>query len=308
MGQKFTFFVVSTSGSPCRRLTISRGFLSFLVLLLVVGAAGLGWVVQDYLQLRQSVLDNDRLGSELAARMEEVRTQRKQIHNFADRINDLKSKLVELNDFEKKIRVIANIEQSPEHKGLFGVGGSIPEDLDTQMPLEQAQNGLIREMHDQADQLELAAVHQEDGFSSLLQYLEDQRNILACTPAIRPTDGWVTSRFGYRESPFTGLREFHKGLDIANREGTFIRAPADGVVAFAARKGLLGNVVIIDHGHGFVTRFGHIHKALKKRGDTVKRGEVIAEMGNTGRSTGPHLHYEVLLNGVPVNPEKYILN
>jgi murein DD-endopeptidase MepM/ murein hydrolase activator NlpD len=308
MGQKFTFFVLSTSGSPCRRLTISRGFMAFLVFFLVVGVAGLGWVVRDYLQLRQAVLDNDLLERELTARMEEVRTQRKQIHNFADRINDLKSKLVDLNDFEKKIRVIANIENSPEHKGLFGVGGSVPEDLDTQMPLEEAHNGLIREMHDQAEQLEVAAVNQEDGFSSLLQHLEDQRNILACTPAIRPTGGWVTSRFGYRESPFTGLREFHKGLDIANRQGTPIRAPADGVVAFSGRKGLLGNVVIIDHGHGFVTRFGHIQKALKKRGETVKRGEIIAEMGNTGRSTGPHVHYEVLLNGVPVNPQKYILN
>jgi murein DD-endopeptidase MepM/ murein hydrolase activator NlpD len=308
MGKKITFFVLSSTGSPSRRLTLSRGFLSFMAFLLIVGAVGVGWVVYDYLQIRQAVFDSGRLERELSARLEEVRTQRKQIHNFATRINELKDELVGLNDFEKKIRIIANIEKSPDHKGLFGVGGSIPEDLDTQIPLEQTHNSLIRDMHDQAEQLELATVSQEKGFSSLLHSLEDQRNVLACTPAIRPTTGWVTSRFGYRESPFTGLREFHKGLDIANRQGTQIRAPADGVVAYASRKGLLGNVVIIDHGHGFVTRFGHLYKPMKKRGDTVRRGEVIAEMGNTGRSTGPHLHYEVLLNGVPVNPEKYILN
>ncbi len=308
MGKKFTFFVLSSTGSPCRRLTLSRGFLTFMLLLFLAGVAGTGWVVYDYLHLRQNVLDNCRLERELATRMEEVRIQRKQIHNFADRINDLKSKLVDLNDFEKKIRIIANIEKSPEHKGVFGVGGSIPEDLDTQLPLEEAHNSLIREMHEQADQLEAATAKQKDGFSSLLKYLQDERNVLACTPAIRPTSGWVTSRFGYRESPFTGLREFHKGLDIANRKGTVIRAPADGVVVYAAHKGLLGNVVIIDHGHGLVTRFGHIFKFLKKAGDTVRRGDIIAKMGNTGRSTGPHLHYEVMLNGVPVNPEKYILN
>jgi murein DD-endopeptidase MepM/ murein hydrolase activator NlpD len=308
MGRKLTFFMLSTTGAPTRRLTLSRGFLAFLLFVFVAGTGTMGWVVYDYIQLRQTVFDNGRLERELSTRMEEVHTQRRQIHNFAARINDLKSMLADLNDFEKKIRIIANIEKSPEHKGLFGVGGSLPEDLDTQVPLEQAHNGLIREMHEQAEQLEMAAVRQEDGFSSLFDYLQNQRNVLACTPAIRPTDGWVTSRFGYRESPFTGLREFHKGLDIANRQGTSIRATADGVVAYSARKGLLGNVLIIDHGHGFVTRFGHIHKSLKKPGQTVKRGEVIAEMGNTGRSTGPHVHYEVLLNGVPVNPEKYILN
>jgi murein DD-endopeptidase MepM/ murein hydrolase activator NlpD len=308
MGKKITFLVLSTSGSPSRQLTVSRGFLGFLLLLLLIGTAGFGWVVTDYVHLQQDVLHNGRLERELALRMEEIQTQRKQIHNFARNINDLKSKLVALNEFEKKIRIIANIESTPEHRGLFGVGGSIPEDLDTRIPLEESQNSLIREMHDQAEQLEVAGFKQESGFSSLLDHLEDQRNLLACTPAIRPTRGWITSRFGYRDSPFTGLREFHKGLDIANRKGTPVRAPADGVVAYAARKGLLGNVIVIDHGHGFVTRYGHIHKALKKRGDAVKRGDIIAEMGNTGRSTGPHLHYEILLNGIPVNPQKYILN
>jgi murein DD-endopeptidase MepM/ murein hydrolase activator NlpD len=121
-------------------------------------------------------------------------------------------------------------------------------------------------------------------------------------------DGWVTSNFGYRTSPFTGRREFHRGLDIATRSGTPILAPADGVVIFAGPKRLSGNMIIIDHGHGMTTNYGHIKQAHKKKGERVKRGDVIAEVGNTGRSTGPHLHYEVLLNGVSVNPEKYILN
>ena len=133
-------------------------------------------------------------------------------------------------------------------------------------------------------------------------------DLLASTPAIRPTKGWKTSGFGYRVSPFTGLKEFHKGVDIATRKGTPIIASADGVVTFAGTKGMMGRVITIDHGHGMITRYGHLHKALKKRGDAVKRGEKIALVGSSGRSTGPHLHYEVLLNGLPVNPEKYILN
>ena len=94
---------------------------------------------------------------------------------------------------------------------------------------------------------------------------------------------------------------------MAARHGSPIVATASGTVTFAGSKGLLGKVIVLDHGHGIVTRYGHAHQVLKKAGDQVKRGEVIAELGNTGRSTGPHVHYEVILNGVPVNPEKYIM-
>jgi murein DD-endopeptidase MepM/ murein hydrolase activator NlpD len=167
-------------------------------------------------------------------------------------------------------------------------------------------------MHEQIEQLSRASGSQQEEFASLLRSLEDQQNLLASTPAIRPVSrgvkSWVTSRFGYRKSPFTGKREFHKAFDIAARQGTPLLATADGVVTYAGKKGLYGKVVIIDHGHGMVTRFGHCSKLLKKRGEKVSRWETIALMGSTGRSTGPHVHYEVRLNGMPVNPEKYIIN
>jgi len=220
----------------------------------------------------------------------------------------LKSSLVKLNTFEQKIRVIANIEKSSDEDSLFGVGGSIPEDLDSQLPLTDKHNSLLREMHEQTRELTLASVSQEKVFESLYEGLKRQRNLLSSTPSIRPTEGWLSSGFGYRVSPFTGLREFHKGLDIAGHKGTEIIATADGVVTFVGRNGSYGKMMKIDHGHGLITRYGHIQKTLKKRGEAVKRGDVIALMGNTGRSTGPHLHYEVLLNGLPVNPKKYILN
>ncbi len=246
--------------------------------------------------------------SDKSSQSDEIIRQRKQIQGFAEEIAGLKDELVELNNFEKKIRIIANIEKSDGQDALFGIGGSIPEDLDTQIPLTQRHNSLLRDMHEQVDQLHMASVNQSQGFVSLFKFLKDQQNLLASTPAVRPCQGWTTSRFGYRKSPFTGRREFHKGYDIANRKGTPIIATADGVVTYSGPKGLLGNMVMIDHGHGMVTRFGHIYKIVVKRGQTIKRGDTIALMGNTGRSTGPHVHYEVHLNGIPVNPEKYILN
>ena len=109
-------------------------------------------------------------------------------------------------------------------------------------------------------------------------------------------------------SPFTGQGNFHSGIDIANRVNTPVNSSADGVVSFVGHKGTLGLLVIIDHGHGMTTRYAHLSKSLMKTGESVSRGDEIALMGNSGRSTGPHLHYEVIMNGIPVNPVRYILN
>jgi len=308
MRKKITFFVLGSTRSSIKQVTVSKVFLRILSLFLVSCLIFIGFIIYDYNNFQQTKVDSNNLQKKVSYQQEEIADQRKQIQKFASEINMLKSKLLVLNDFEKKIRIVANTEKTNEEKSLFGIGGSRPEDLDTKVQLTKKHNSLVREMHEQVKQLSLASTNQKEGFESLLKYLEDQRNLLACTPTIRPTRGWISSRFGYRISPFTGRREFHKGLDIANRKGTPIIVPADGVVAFNGKKGLLGKMITIDHGHGMVTRYGHIKKAMKKQGEAVKRGDTIALMGNTGRSTGPHLHYEVRLNGVQVNPTKYILN
>jgi murein DD-endopeptidase MepM/ murein hydrolase activator NlpD len=117
----------------------------------------------------------------------------------------------------------------------------------------------------------------------------------------------VTSDFGHRLDPYTADRVMHKGLDIAVPYGTTVVAPADGTVVFASTEGGYGNVLVIDHGYGIKTRFGHLSGILVKAGEKVRRGDKVALSGNTGRSTGPHLHYEVRVNGMPENPRKFIL-
>ncbi len=305
MRKKISFFILSNNSSPVKQLTVSRAMLRFLSVLFAACLVLLTYVTYDY---TKTVSDHQELQNIISHQSDDIAGQRNQIQKFADEITALKSKLIALNDFEKKIRIIANIEKTAEQDSLFGVGGSIPDDLDTKIPLTEKHNSLMREMHEQTKQLELASDKQEDGFESLFNFLQDQRNLLSSTPAIRPVKGWTTSGFGYRQSPFTGLREFHKGLDIATRMAEPVIATADGIVSFIGNKGLLGRVVTIDHGHGIVTRYGHLQKTLKKHGEAVKRGDVIANVGVSGRTTGPHVHYEVLLNGMPVNPIKYILN
>ena len=308
MRKTFSFFILSNSGSSSRKMTLTGGALVGLGVAALALLGTLAYFTLGYFKFQSTMADKRHLERRLAVQSDEIIEQRRQIQSFADTINSLKTKLVNLNTFEKKIRIIANIDPADDQENLFGVGGSMPEDLDSRLELKQKQTALLRDMHEQVEQLDLASTRQEAGFDALLNYLEGQRNLLASTPAIRPTKGWKTSSFGNRRSPFTGRREFHKGLDIANRKGSPILATADGVVKFTGLKGLLGKTIVIDHGHGMVTTYGHIHKALKKPGEEVRRGDIIAEMGNTGRSTGPHLHYEIHLNGIPVNPSKYILN
>jgi len=312
MRKKISIVLLSNSGAPAKQICASKSSLRLVSVFLVACLIFLGYIIYDYFQLKKTTLQLKDREIHLTSELGEIENQRKQIQDFATEINSLKSKLMALNNFETKIRIIANIEKTDESNNLFGVGGSVPEDLDARLPLMEKHNSLMRDMHEQIDELNRASIYQQGEFESLLKSLEDQQNLLASTPAIRPISrgekSWVTSKFGYRQSPFTGQKEFHQGYDISTREGTPIMATADGVVIFVGRKGLLGNCIIIDHGHGMVTRYGHAEKFLKKRGEKVKRWEPIGLVGNTGRSTGPHVHYEVRLNGIPVNPEKYILN
>ncbi|MFO7559907.1 MAG: M23 family metallopeptidase [Desulfobacterales bacterium] len=309
MRKKITFVVFSDASSKVNQITFSRMSIIFAGLLMTALLVFAGTMVLRYVTYNRTLSDNRSLRLNIANQLKEMEAQKQQIETFANDINVLKSRLLDLNQFEKKIRIIANIEKPGDDESLFGVGGSIPEDLNPSTSLENTMHRtLIREMHEQVGNLDDAAIKQHNGLESILKSLEEKRNILASTPSILPANGWISSRFGYRKSPFTNRREMHKGLDIAAPNKSPILATADGIVTFSGVKGLLGKVVIIDHGHGITTRYAHCSKVLKKSGDSVKRGEIIARIGSSGRSTGPHLHYEVRLNGVQVNPQRYILD
>lgn len=291
-----------------KQVTVSRFVIMFGFAFFLIGLSGAGYILYDYVKIQKTLDEKIALEKKVAEQSEQITSQRKQIQNFASKINLLKSEIDSLNHFEKKIREMANLENEEEEDGLFGIGGPMAEDVDTEVALDDSHNELIRQMHQQFQQLEIAALNQKDSFELLLDSLENQLSLMASTPTIRPTKGMITSGFGYRKSPFTGLRDFHQGLDIGSKIGTPVKATADGKVTFAGKQGALGNLIVIDHGHGMITRYGHLNKILVNRGDIVNRGKIIGEVGNTGRSTGSHLHYEVLLNSVPVNPKKYFMN
>jgi murein DD-endopeptidase MepM/ murein hydrolase activator NlpD len=138
--------------------------------------------------------------------------------------------------------------------------------------------------------------------------LAQQGRVLASTPTIAPVLGLITDGFGRRKDPFTGRLAFHRGLDVSARRGTPIKAPADAIVVFTGRNGGLGKTVRLSHDFGFTTVYGHLDKITVEPGDVVHRGQQIGTLGNSGRSTGPHLHYEVHEDGVAKNPLYYILD
>ncbi len=136
--------------------------------------------------------------------------------------------------------------------------------------------------------------------------VERRHALAAATPSIWPVAGWLSSPFGVRRDPFSGSTDFHPGLDISADHGVPVHAPADGLVTSAAPNGNYGNLVVVEHGYGITTRYGHLSRFAVSPGDAVSRGDVIGFVGSTGRSTSPHLHYEILLNGQLTNPLKLL--
>ncbi|MBI5883316.1 MAG: M23 family metallopeptidase [Elusimicrobia bacterium] len=179
-------------------------------------------------------------------------------------------------------------------------------------------NGLLATVSSRMDQalwhrnitaIRLESAQRLASFQEISWYVGNQRSAYRATPSIRPCAGQITSRFGYRLSPFhydAELGEYHQGLDIAGPPDTIITATADGTVRYAGWGPGYGRMVVIDHGNGVSTLYGHASKTLAKAGDRVSRGQAIAYMGTTGRATGPHLHYEVWSHGRPVNPMGYL--
>ncbi len=306
--QKEVYTIVvfpGSAGSP-KRIQLSKKFakvalISILVVSVFLGGAGI-YFINEYLNYQDDQVV-------LASLKRQEKIQKTQIDKFGKQVRSFETEMARLESFEKKLRIITSIENSPKGKQeSLGVGG--PYGLSSHSfatSLEKETQSMLDRLSGDLSILTNHIKMRQFSFQELDNYLKNQKSLLASTPSIWPTRGWVTSAFGYRKSPFTGLPEKHEGLDIAARMGSEVRATADGKVLLSGRESGYGNMVEIDHGYGVLTRYGHNSKNLVKVGDKVKRGQVIALIGNTGRSTGPHVHYEVLLNGIPVSPRNYIL-
>ena len=294
-----------STGSPKRIQIPGNWFkaITYSALVLIVCIT----ISSVYLSQRYFQLAGDEV--ELTELRRASKIRKIQVEKFAQQIKNFESEMTRLERFEKKLRVITALENSPQavakNWGLGGSYGLSTHSLTTSLAHEA--RSLADSLSNNLGHLTTQAKIQTISFQELDNFFKNQKSLLLATPSIWPTRGWVTSGFGFRKSPFTGLRERHEGWDIGARSGSAIRATADGLIVVSGREHGYGKMMEIDHGYGLVTRYGHNSKNLAKIGSRVKRGQIIALVGNTGRSTGPHLHYEVLLNGAPMNPKNYIL-
>jgi len=296
----FTFMIIPGRKSGVKKISVSRVVIRNILIASVVAILVTLYVVYDYASIKR-----DR--AELVKLRAQTKEQSQQFRDLAIKADVFADRMEELRQFDKKIRILSADQTSRDKKLPLGIGGSNKETRVTEL-LDQDQQKLITGIRERLATLNEDANDREKSFNEILTFLHEQKSILAATPSIWPVKGWVTSKFGVRESPFRSGVEFHKGLDIATRFGKEIVAPADGLVIVSAHDPQDGNFIKIDHGRGLATGFAHLSRIAVKQGMRVKKGDIIGYVGDTGRSTGSHLHYSVFVNNVPVNPRKYLKN
>ena len=296
----FTLMIIPSRKSGVKKISVSRVVIRNILITSIVAILVTLYVVYDYASIKR-----DR--AELARLREQTKEQSQQFRDLAMKIDGFADRMEGLRQFDKKIRILSADQTIRDRKLPLGIGGSDKETRVKEL-LDQDQQKMITGIREEIAKLNEDANDREKSFKELLIFLHEQKSIQAATPSIWPVKGWVTSEFGVRESPFRSGVEFHKGLDISTRFGKEVVAPADGLVIVSAYYQQDGNFVKIDHGRGLATGFAHLSRMAVKQGMRVKRGDIIGYVGDTGRSTGSHLHYAVFVNNVPVNPRKYLKN
>jgi murein DD-endopeptidase MepM/ murein hydrolase activator NlpD len=296
---RWTIIVVPQGASSSRVIEVSPTALKLggslaVAGLLVALLLGYGTVAKsvDVARAKSVQAENVRLAEELGS----VRS----------RLGGLTDSLAVLERRDSEIRLLANLEPIDPQVHAVGIGGPRPTDdpVDTPSPLLERAAAVRVDLSALIRRANLLTKSYKEAADSLATQTER----LSATPSIMPTKGWLTSAFArMRVHPILHETRAHEGIDLVAPAGSPIEAPAKGKIVFAGWEAGYGNLVTIDHGFGVVTRFAHASRLLVKVGQTVKRGDRIALVGNTGLSTGPHLHYEVHVNGRPVDPRKFIL-
>ncbi len=241
----------------------------------------------------------------LAAQRAEIGAARRdaddRLDALADRVGLMHAHIIRIDALGRRLTQMAGLE-----KGEFDFD-RMPAAGGPEMAIEAAAASPAPNLTEMLDRL-AAQLHDRERQLLVLENLISTRNITKqLLPGGRPVaQGWISSFFGVRSDPLTGKRAFHKGIDFAGPAGTQVVTVAPGVVTWADDRAGYGELVEIKHGNGYVTRYGHNARILVKVGDTVKKGQPIALTGSTGRSTGPHLHFEVLKNGAAINPMKFV--
>jgi murein DD-endopeptidase MepM/ murein hydrolase activator NlpD len=302
--KKMTVLVFPEGLANVRKFQVLRGLPTLGVILCLVCIAALGaYSYHTHTQLK--AYQNQE--SELNRLRQKAAQQDVEIYSFADKLHQLEMEMVRLQQFDRKIRAMTGVTPTLEEDPDGGRGGSEWSIRDENAVLRGNVKNRVNHLHEDMARLLFEMSVHEQTQHELCKLLEDNKSLLSAMPSVWPLKGPITSYFGYRPNPFGGRSaEFHRGLDIGAPNGQPILSPADGVVVSTEWNSGYGRILTISHGYGLVTRYAHLSEYYVEEGQRVKRGQKIAAVGSSGRVTGPHLHWETILNGVPVNPLKYL--
>ncbi len=301
-----TLMVIPERTRRVHKLILPFFALKLGVVLFSLGAVFILLIGVDYIHVLGQLAENKRLKGENFRLRQDLQLIR-------NKVDSMEATIERVRNYAKKLQILTG------QGGRGAVELKSYEDEDLEKPKPKRSSKMVvppeREpasfrnsatpLPERVDELQSAGVIAETNLSQLQVYFLAQTAVMAATPSLLPINGWISSSFGYRRHPYDGSYRLHAGVDIVADPGTPIRAPADGVVLFSGNRSGYGKVVVIDHGYGIHTLFGHSSKLFVTPGSRVKRGEKIAEVGNTGRSTGPHVHYEIRKHGQPVNPTAF---
>lgn len=275
------------------------GFAAFITLIMLAGMINY-FTLRFAADLNLPYLHDQLVSAQLQQNEKSQSYMRENLNAMAIRLGQVQAQLLRLDTLGERLAKFAGFkpqelmfDQAP---GRGGAPSSIPSQDISLGDFTQQLDLLTRQIDDRSDKL---------GVLESLFTLDSAKKKL--TPTMLPVEGgWHSSNFGWRIDPFTGQRAFHEGIDFMAEKGTPIMAAAGGVIVYSDLHPQYGNMVEIDHGNGLVSRYAHASKRLVKLGDVVLKGAMIAKVGNTGRATGPHLHFEVRQGGAPQNPKKFL--
>lgn len=299
--KEVTFVVIPPATARVLRFKIHRNLLLVLVALLGIFSVAGGYGIYHSVNLERELTEFNAL------KMDYFR-QQVSLRKVSNQVDDFRGQFERLKELDYKLRLITDLEMERPGPSIYGIGG-FNDSGDQELVKDADLKGmdLIALLNKDLSRLEKMAQFQEESFNNLKAHLADKKDLIERTPYRWPVRGFLSSTFGPRNDPFTGAQRMHTAIDIVAPTGTPIRAPADGIVTFSGVDPSLGNMLVVDHGYGVITRYGHNNANLVREGQRVKRGDTIATVGSSGRSTGPHTHYEVRINDVAVNPLKLII-
>lgn len=314
---------ISQRAARLKKYVLSPRFLKIAAAVLTIVLVVSAYLIYNYINVRKKLAELQHLQAEATF-------QREEMQNFMQKIGFLEAQLAKLKEMEKQVEnelkelKELKIKTSPktpaknvkkksqfiENKEKI-ITQDWPETRfikERRASLEEIEKEkLVQRLHDDIYYLQREISRQESNLKNIQGLLQNQKTILLATPSLWPVLGSISSAFGEtRLSPAAGGVRPHRGVDISAPLGTPILAAAEGIVVFAGWQAEMGKSIYLDHGHGFATMYGHLKTIMVKEGEKVKKGQIIGTVGMTGNSTGPHLHYEVHVQGVPVNPQAYL--